>query len=100
MARELLAHRVASFVDDVFASEPSTAETSGFWVSKRLVQLVGFITSDRKGQQPTTSLLLLGAQVAIGTSSFEADATPDRAEKIRGRISQALQTNALTPCGC
>ena len=96
LARELLALCVAAFVDDVCAAEPSTTATSGFWAFKRLVRLIGFITSDRKDQQPTTSLLLLGAQVAIGTSSFEADSTPELAEKIRGHIAHALQTNALT----
>ena len=64
---------------------------------KRLVMLLGFITSGKKGQQPTTALLLLGALVAIGASSFTADATPERVDKIRGYIFQALSADALTP---
>ena len=97
LARELLALSVSAFVDDVFSAEPAATATSGFWAFKTLSQLIGFLTSDKKGQQPATSLLLLGAQVSIGKFSFEAAATPERVEKIRGHIAQALQTDALTP---
>ena len=82
---------------DVFAAEPAAAATSGFWAFKRLARMIGFITSDKKGQPPTTSLPFLGAQVALGTSSVRAAARPERIDKIRGHIAQALQTNSLTP---
>ena len=61
------------------------------------MQLIGFVTSDKKGQKPTTSLLLLGELVAIWASPFTAGAKPERVGKIRGYIAQALSADALTP---
>ena len=95
--RELLALCVAAFFDDVFAADHAATETSGFWDFKRLSQLISFLNSDKKDKQPTTSLLLLGGKVAIAASSFEADATPERVEKIREHIAQALLPDTLTP---
>ena len=94
---ELLALTVAAFAGDVFAAEPASTATSGFWAFKRLARLIGFPTSDKKDQPPTTSLLLLGAQGALWTSAFRAAARPGRIDKIRGHIAQALQTNSLIP---
>ena len=70
-----------------FESEPDADYTSGFRASTILSHLVGFVTPDKKGELPTTSLHLLGSNVAIGTSSFEAAATPVRVEKIHGHIA-------------
>ena len=65
MACELLTLTVAALVGDVFCDEPASEETIGFRAFKRLEELIGFLTSDKK-DRPTTALLLLGAQVAIG----------------------------------
>ena len=97
LAREILSLTVSAFPGDVYAAEPASAATGGFWPPKRLDRLIGFITPDKKGRPPTTSLLLLGAPVAIGTSSSRAAERPGRVGKIRGHIAQALQTNTLTP---
>ena len=56
IAREILSLAVAAFVDDVFCDEPASAQTSGFWAFKRLSGLIGFFTSDKKDQRPTTAL--------------------------------------------
>ena len=81
----------------MFKAEPATTATSGFWPFKRLARLIGFITSDKKGQRPTTSLLLLGAIVPISKSFFISAETPERVVKIRGRVAQPQSAEALTP---
>ena len=97
LACERLSLTVSAFVGDVFRSEPASAETSSFWSFKRIAELVGFPTSDKQGQHPTTALHLLGDQVAIGSTSFCAAERLARVATLRGHIAQALRTNFLTP---
>ena len=97
VALRLFRLSVGSFVDDVYCSEPASTISSGFWVFKRLYQLLGFPTSDRKDQPPTREFVLLGALIAIEDSSIRASIRPDRVNKLRSTIAQALQTCCLSP---
>ena len=97
VAREVLSLTASAFAGDIFSAEPATAATSGFWAFDRLGGLLGFHTSDKKDQPPTTDIVLSGALVTHGPSFVRAAAMPGRISKLRGHIVQALQTNCLTP---
>ena len=80
-----------------YCDEPAGLAPIGFWVFKRLCRTIGFPTEDKKGQQPTMELVLLGALVALGDSSIRASIRPDRVQKLRPNIAQSLQTGCFTP---
>ena len=97
VARELRSLTVSAFADDIFSAEPATTATSGFCASKRLVSLLGFHTSGKMAQPPTTEIAFLGALVTLGPSFVRAAARPERITKLLGQIAQAPRTNCLTP---
>ena len=97
LARTLLSLVVAAYVDDIFCCEPITTCRSGFWAFKALTKLIGFPTADRKDQEPSEDLYLLGAAVSIDSVSIRAEACPERVRKLRALISEALSKDTLTP---
>ena len=88
---------VGAYVDDVFCSESSYLARFGFWAFKRLCALLGFITSGRKGQTPSAIMHFIGADVSLLKNAIRTRETEERDGELRGRISQALLLNCLTP---
>ena len=82
LARKLLSLIVGAYVEDVFCSEFCAIAKSGFWAPKRLCALLGFNTSDRKDQRPSTRMHLLGAEVSRFDNSIRTRATDERALKL------------------
>ena len=99
LARKLLSLIVGAYVDDVFCTEGRAIAKSGFWAFKRLCALLGFNTSDKKDQRPSTQMHLLGAEVTLFDYSIRTRATDERAIKLRGIIAEILENGFLTPSG-
>ena len=96
LARQLLTLTVGAFFDDVYRAEPASEETSGFGGSKQLDGPIGFPTSEKKDHRPNKNIVLHGAQNSLGSTSFCANARPERINKRRADIAHALQTNRRT----
>ena len=88
---------VGAYVDDVFCSESSLLVRSGFRAFKRLCALLGFATSDRKGQKHSKKMHLLGADVTLLEQAIRTSTTAGRAQKLRGEIVTIPNTIVLTP---
>ena len=99
LARRLLSLVVGAYVDDVFCSESSYLAKSGFWASKRLCALLGFVTSDRKGQPPSAKMHLLGAEVTLLKQAIQTNETVERSHKLRSEIAEIIRINLLSPAG-
>ena len=97
--RDLLSLAAGAYVVDVFFSESKVLARSGFWAFKRLCALLGFNTSGRKGQPPSASMHLLGAEVSLLSGAICTRATDARVQKLRAHISQVLLAEFLTPSG-
>ena len=65
VAKELLALTVGAFVCNVYCGEPRNAASSKFRAFETLAKLLGFPTSDKKGQPPSKELVLLGALIRL-----------------------------------
>ena len=65
LARVLLPLAVGAYADCVFFPDGSLIAKSGFWAPKRLPALLGFNTSDRKGQIPSACIRLLVSGAAL-----------------------------------
>ena len=89
--------RLAAYVADAFAADPARAATRGFWALSRLGPPPGFITPSRKSRRRASSLLLLGAPVAIAEASFTAAATNGRVDNIRWRMARSVGRGARQP---
>ena len=97
LTSELLALVVGACVDDVFCAEPACVVKSCFRAFKQLCRIIGFATSTKQDQPPSTQMLLLGADVALGNEFIWASARSGRVGEIRPNIAQALQLNHLSP---
>ena len=62
---------VDAFVDDVCCAVNITISKSGFWALRQLCLLIGFNTSGRKGQAPSSDLSLLGEDVPSCETLFD-----------------------------
>ena len=94
---ELLYLVVGAFVADVYCAEDSSIVNSGFWASKQLCRILGFLTADKTGQIPSVPLTLLGAEVLLTVSEIQAGAIQGRISKLRDHIADVLRLNFLTP---
>ena len=97
--RKLLSLVVCAYVDDVFCSESNYLIRSGFWAFKRLCSILGFVTSDRKDQHPSSSMHLLGAEVSLLANAIRTRSSDGRARKLKCSISKILESNYLSPAG-
>ena len=97
LARALLTLVVAAYVDDIFCCEPAATCKSGFWAFKTITKLLGLPTSDKKDQEPSTDIYLLGAAVSIDAQSISAAPCPERVSKLRSLIEQAIRNNSMSP---
>ena len=94
---EALHVSTGAFVDDVFCVESCRLAVSGFWAFKQLCGLVGFPTSKRKDQPPSTGMVLLGADVSLRDNRVQAKAREERIGRITESIRTALDSGVLTP---
>ena len=72
---------------------------SGFWAFKQLCDLLGFPTSAKKDQPPSTGMVLLGADVSLHQTHIQAQIRDDRKERLKEHILLALNSNSMTPAG-
>ena len=96
---ELLQVTTGDFADGVLCVESHRLAMSGFWAFKKLCQVVGLPTSDKKDQPPSTVVVLLGADVSLHETHVQAQVREDRKQRLKEQISVALKTNVLTPAG-
>ena len=99
LASKLFRLNVSAYVDDVFTGEPSSYVESGFRAFKTLSALVGFHTSDKKDQPPSTSIRVLGANVTVVEAGLRVEADEGRKLGNCERIRNALADSALSPAG-
>ena len=97
LAMRLLTLIVAAYVDDIFCCEPTATCTSGFWAFKALTRLLGFHTSDKKGQTPAYEVYLLGSLVTLSKTCLKTTACEERVQRLRETIINALTSDNLTP---
>ena len=97
LAMRLLTLIVASYVDDIFCCEPTATCASGFWAFKALTRLLGFHTSDEKGQTPAYQVYLLGAVVELSKTCLKTTACDERVQRLRETIISALTSDNITP---
>ena len=88
---------VGSFLYDVYCAGNIAIDKSGFWAFDQICRLVGFNTSGKKGQAPSSDLSLLGAEVSLLRDAVRSQPGRQRVLKLRSHIDQALQLNCLTP---
>ena len=96
-ALRLLNLVVGAFVDDVFCAEGAKIAKSGFWAFKQLCILLGFLTSNKKDQPPSTGITLLGADVTIFPTGIRAKASDQRVCRLQEHIAWVLRNGTLTP---
>ena len=97
VAGEVLRVTTGAFADDVFCVESHRVAMSGFWAFEKLCLLIGFPTSDKKDQPPTTEAVLLGADVSLRETHAQAQIREERKVRIKSFIRIALESNTLTP---
>ena len=97
LPHELLWLPACALADDVFCAEPPRCVASGLWAPEQLAIILGFSTTNRKDQPPTTTMVLLGAEVSLGNSFVREGDRMCRIARLRCHISQAIETNFLTP---
>ena len=69
----------------------------GFWASKQLCELIGPPTSKKKGQPPSTGMVLLGADVSLRKTHIQAQVREDRQERLKEYILLSIESDSLTP---
>ena len=97
VAEKLLSTSTGAFVGDVFCLESHRLDMSGFWAFKQLCVLIGSPTSKKKDQEPSTSMVLLGADVSLHQTHILAQIREDRKNRLRENILLAKNSNSLTP---
>ena len=70
---------------------------SSFWAFKQLFEIIGFPTSAKNDQPPSTKMVLLGADVSVHDTHVRAEIRTGRKDKLKAHISHVLQSNCLTP---
>ena len=68
----------------------------GSWVFKLVFRALGFRTSPRKDQSPTTGMVILGSFITVNGQFAQADAMGERIEKLNANIEQALVLDLIT----
>ena len=97
VALKLLYLAVGAFVDDAYCAENIPIAKSGFWAFKQIFLLIGFSTSGKKGQAPSSDISLLFEEVSLLRDAIRSQDGRHRVLKLRSHVDQALQVNFLTP---
>ena len=69
---------------------------SGFWAFKQIREIIGFPTSTKKDQLPTTRMVLSEVDIALHITHVQAQVRMGREIRPKAQISQAISSDSLT----
>ena len=96
LSRRLLATPLGHYVDDFIGVEPSALVHSSFSEFTRLMRVLGLRMKERKALPPAARQKVLGINMHITEDEVILSPHPERCDKAKKVIQNALETNRLT----
>ena len=97
LGRCLLLCLVLRFVDDIGSPDAEWSANSSFSAFSELCELLGLRLKPSKAQPPSNVQKLLGVTISVKEEGIVLEPTPQRIQKVRAALQQALASDSLTP---